>query len=207
MVQKKTVHRPRGRPRAYDPDTALARVTEAFWDAGYSATSLDDLSGAAGMNRPSLYGAFGNKRALYLATLERYREMGRNAMREELSYELPLADALRRVYARAIAIYTEGDSGARGCFLIGTAATEAVLDKRIRREFADGLHELDEQLEARFQYALGHGELQSSLGAGDLARLACGIMNSLALRARAGDPRMVLEATAEAGVRLICGLA
>lgn len=206
MVQKKSALRPRGRPRAYDPDTALAGVRDAFWDAGYSATSLDDLSGAAGMNRPSLYGAFGNKRALYLTSLERYREMGRNAMREELSHELPLADALRRVYARAIAIYTEGDSGARGCFLIGTAATEAVLDKQIRRQFADGLHELDEQLEARFRYALERGELKSGIGAADLARLACGIMNSFALRARAGDRRPVLEAMAEAGVRLLCGL-
>lgn len=206
MVQKKSVRRPRGRPRAYDPDQALTQVTAAFWDAGYSGASLEDLTDAAGMNRPSLYGAFGNKRELYLTTLGRYREMGRSAMREELSYELPLADALRRVYARAIAIYTQGDSGARGCFLIGTAATEAVLDKQIRREFADGLHELDAQLEARFRHALERGELKSSLGAGDLARLACGIMNSLALRARAGDPRTVLEATAEAGVRLLCAL-
>jgi TetR/AcrR family transcriptional regulator, copper-responsive repressor len=207
MVQKKSARRPRGRPRAYDPDKALAGVTAAFWDAGYAGTSLDALTGAAGMNRPSLYGAFGNKHALYMKTLAQYREMGRGAMREALSYELSLADGLRRVYARAIAIYTDGDNGARGCFLIGTAATESVLDPKIRRMFADGLHELDEQLEARFRHALDAGELKSGLGAGDLARIACGIMNSLALRARAGDPRSVLEATAEAGVRLLCGLA
>jgi len=205
MVQKKTARRPRGRPRAYDPDKALARVTAAFWDAGYSGASLEDLTDAAGMNKPSLYGAFGNKHALYMTTLEQYREMGRNAMREELSYALPLADGLRRVYARAIDIYTSGEHGARGCFLIGTAAAESVLDPKIRRMFADGLHELDEQLEARFQRALDTGELKSALGAGDLARVACGIMNSLALRARAGDPRAVLEATAETGVRLLCG--
>lgn len=210
MVKKSSAHhlgrRPRGRPRAYDPGQALARVTAAFWDAGYSAASLEDLTDAAGMNKPSLYGAFGNKHALYMTSLEQYRAMGREAMREALSYELPLADALRRVYTRAIEIYTAGDHGARGCFLIGTAATESVLDPKIRRVFADGLHELDEQLEARFAHALEHGELKSEIGAGDLARVACGIMNSLALRARAGDSRQVLEATAEAGVRLLCRL-
>lgn len=206
MVKKAVVRRPRGRPKAYDPDQALARVTAAFWDAGYSGASLQDLTDAAGMNKPSLYGAFGNKHALYMKTLALYREMGRNTMREALSYELPLADGLRRVYARAIEIYTSGDNGARGCFLIGTAATEAVLDPKVRRVFADGLHELDDQLQARFQHALDTGELKSSFGADDLARLACGIMNSFALRARAGDPRAVLEATAEAGVRLLCGL-
>ena len=206
MVKKAVVRRPRGRPKGYDPEQALARVTAAFWDAGYSGASLEDLTDAAGMNKPSLYGAFGNKHALYMTTLERYREMGRNAMREELSFGLALADGLRRVYARAIDIYTSGEHGARGCFLIGTAATEAVLDPKVRRMYADGLHELDEQLQARFQHALDTGELKSGLGAGDLARVACGIMNSLALRARAGDPRAVLEATAEAGVRLLCGL-
>src|SRR5215469_6285152 len=106
MVKKSSAQRlgrrPRGRPRGYDPDQALARVTAAFWDAGYSGASLEDLTDVAGMNKPSLYGAFGNKHALYMTTLEQYRAMGREAMREALSYDLPLAEALRRVYAKAI---------------------------------------------------------------------------------------------------------
>ncbi|HKU95144.1 MAG TPA: hypothetical protein VJR58_07710, partial [Vineibacter sp.] len=57
MVQKDE-KRPRGRPRAYDPEQALAQATDTFWRTGFSGTSLDDLSGAMGMNRPSLYGAF-----------------------------------------------------------------------------------------------------------------------------------------------------
>src|SRR5690348_9869420 len=206
MVKKAVARRPRGRPKSYDPVQALARVTETFWDAGYSGASLEDLTGAASMNKPSLYGAFGNKHALYMATLEGYREMGRSAMRAVLAREQTLVDALRGVYSGALDIYMAGEHGARGCFLIGTAATEAVLDPKVRRMYADGLHELDEQLQARFQRALDSGELKSRLNAGDLARVACGIMNSLALRARAGDTRQVLEATAEAGVKLLCGL-
>ncbi len=204
---KNTELRPRGRPRSYDPEKAMARATEVFWDAGYAAASLDDISDATRMNRPSLYNAFGDKRKLYLAALDGYREMGRNVMREALSQELPFEEALRRVYRRAISIYLSGKRGARGCFLIGTAATEAVHDAKIRRQLADGLHELDELLEARIRRALDAGELDTRLEPADLARLACGIMNSLALRARAGDRRGVLEATAEAGVRLICGKA
>jgi AcrR family transcriptional regulator len=185
----------------------MARATEVFWDAGYSAASLDAISDATRMNRPSLYNAFGDKRRLYLAALQHYREMGRDAMREALSYEVPFEEALRRVYLRAISIYLAGASGARGCFLIGTAATEAVHDAKIRKQLADGLHELDEQLEARIRHALDTGDLKSRLEPSELARLACGIMNSLAVRARAGDRRGVLEATARAGVRLICGKA
>jgi len=183
----------------------MVRATEVFWDAGYCGASLGDISEATRMNRPSLYNAFGDKRKLYLSALDHYREMGRNAMREALSHEVPFEEALRRVYLRAISIYLAGTRGARGCFLIGTAATEAVNDTKIRKQLADGLHELDELLEARIRHALDAGEFRSRLEPGDLARLACGIMNSLALRARAGDRRGVLEATAEAGVRLICG--
>lgn len=207
MVKNKPAKRSRGRPRAYDADTALLQATGAFWDAGYAATSLDDLSRATGMNRPSLYHAFGDKHALYLKTLERYREMGRNALREELSYELPLADALRRVYARAIDIYVAGEDGARGCFLIGTAATEALGDSKVRALYAAGLHELDDQFEARLRVAIERGELKTRIDPAALARVTCGIMNTLSLRARAGDSRATLEATAEAGVQLICGLA
>jgi TetR/AcrR family transcriptional regulator, copper-responsive repressor len=204
MVQKIKPKLPRGRPRAYDPDEALVQARDAFWDGGYTGTSLDDLSNATGMNRPSLYGAFGDKRALYLETLGRYRELGREAMKEALSYEVPLAEALRRVFARAISLYLAGRQGARGCFLIGTAATESVRDAKIRSVFAAGLHELDDQLEARLRHALEQGEIVSDIDPAALARVVCGVMNSLALRARAGDSRAVLEATAEATVRLVC---
>ncbi len=205
MVQKHPVKRPRGRPRSYDSDKALAQARDAFWDSGYAGTSLDDLGNAMDMNRPSLYGAFGDKRALYLQTLDRYREMGRTAMKEELSYELPLADALRRMFARAISIYVAGKRSARGCFLIGTAATESVRDAKIRAAFAAGLHELDELLAARLRHAIDQGELKADIEPAILARVLGGIMNSLAVRARAGESRATLEATAEAGVRLVCG--
>src|SRR5262245_37830311 len=78
MVHKKpaarAAPRPRGRPRAYDADAALTQAMTAFWQLGYSATSLEQLSDATDMNRPSLYAAFGDKRALYLQTLDSYTE-------------------------------------------------------------------------------------------------------------------------------------
>src|SRR5690348_7293474 len=108
--------RKRGRPRAYDPEAALAEAMGQFWDAGYAATSLDDLSAATGMNRPSLYGAFGDKRALYLKTLSIYRQLGNSTMASALSGDDKLAAALARVYAGAIDIYLTGPVAARGCY-------------------------------------------------------------------------------------------
>src|SRR5215831_4474501 len=108
MVQKQPQRpepRPRGRPRAYDPEIALQRATESFWRAGYAATSLDDLSAATGMNRPSLYGAFGDKRELYLAALRRYWKLSHVAMDEALAYDRTLREVLRRLYRKALAGY------------------------------------------------------------------------------------------------------
>src|SRR3977135_1263272 len=71
-----------GRPRAYEPEVALARALDVFWKEGFAATSLDDLSAATGMNRPSLYGAFGDKRELYIKTYQNYRDRARLRMAE-----------------------------------------------------------------------------------------------------------------------------
>jgi len=144
MVQKKPQRpepRPRGRPRAYDPEIALQRATESFWRAGYAATSLDDLSAATGMNRPSLYGAFGDKRGLYLAALRRYWELSHVAMEEALASDRTLREVLRRLYRKALAGYFGGKDGPRGCFAIGMATTEAVRDRKIRALLAVGIPE------------------------------------------------------------------
>src|SRR5271154_7290423 len=72
--------RRRGRPRAFEPETALTQALDVFWQDGFAATSLDDLSAATGLNRPSLYGAFGDKRALYLQAYRQYRKRANEAL-------------------------------------------------------------------------------------------------------------------------------
>src|SRR6476620_12333823 len=108
MVQKKqTEPKRRGRPRAYDPAAAIARAAATFWTAGYAGTSLDDLSEATGINRPSLYAAFGDKRDLYLKTLEHYREEGRALARHALAGEPTLRVFLKRFYDKALELYLD----------------------------------------------------------------------------------------------------
>lgn len=201
MVQK-SVKKRRGRPPAYDAETALTRAMEAFWDAGYAATSLDELAAATGMNRPSLYGAFGDKRALYLKTLEHYAAGGQ--LRAALAPDDTLREALTRVYGLAIALYLSGKEGARGCFLIGTATTEAVKSPEVRAALAGQLGELDDIFEARIRAARAAGELAPDADPAALAKLAAAVLHSLALRSRAGDGRAALEAIAKAGVDAIC---
>ena len=205
MVQKEKARR--GRPRAYDPERALAQATAAFWDAGYSATSLDDLSAATGMNRPSLYGAFGDKRALYLKAIEGYRAMAQAAMKRALPFDGSLREALSELYSRAISLYLSGEHGARGCLLTGTAAAEAVMDPEIRRAARAALEEIDAAFEARLRKARADGDLSRTAEPAMLGKLASAILHTLSIRARTGAPRALLEAIAASGVDLICGVA
>src|SRR5262245_11987804 len=116
--------RKRGRPRAYEPDVALSRAMDVFWRDGFSATSLDAISAATGMNRPSLYAAFGDKRDIYLKAYQRYRERARERMAEVFSSGVPLRTMLRQIYEIAITMYVSGEDGPRGCFSVMTATSE-----------------------------------------------------------------------------------
>jgi len=207
MVQKQEEgeRKRRGRPRAYDPETALRRALEAFWAAGYSGTSLDDISAATGMNRPSLYAAFGDKHSLYLKALNHYWTQGRAEMRDALANRRPLADELMAVYDKSLAIYFSGEGAPRGCFAIGTATTEAVQNAEIRSLFAQGLKTLDKAFEDRIRAAQESGELRTDADAAALAMVASSTLHTLAIRARMGTPREELRELARKSVAVICG--
>ena len=196
--------RKRGRPPAYDPELALAGARDVFWDFGYAASSLDELSAAMAMNRPSVYGAFGDKEALYLKTLERYRDDSLAALRAALDPALPLREGLAAVYAKSIEIYLGGLNAARGCFLIGTATAEAVSRTAVRDILRGSLQAFDAAIADRLRLAMERGEISAQADPAALAVVASAIMHSLAVRARAGESRQELEALARAGVALIC---
>src|SRR5262252_7529680 len=183
----------RGRPRAYEPDVALGKALDLFRTAGFAATSLDDLSAAMGMNRPSLYGAFGDKRELYIKTYQRYRDDARAAMIEIFREEMPVRKRLQRIYAIALDIYLEGESP-RGCFTVMTAASEAVADPGIRAMVLEGFVELDKAFASCFRRAKEKGEIAAASDPIVLAQLASATLHTVAIRARAGVPRKELEA-------------
>jgi AcrR family transcriptional regulator len=201
---KKDVAKRRGRPRAYEPDVALGRALDLFRKEGFAATSLDDLSAATGMNRPSLYGAFGNKRALYIKSYRRYRDDARAAMLDIFRSEMPIRKRLARIYAVALDIYLSGESP-RGCFTVITAASEAVFDPEIRSMVLEGFDELDKAFAACFRQAKEKGELGEDADPDVLSQLASAIITSIAIRARAGVPRKELEAIVKGAIDLMAG--
>jgi TetR/AcrR family transcriptional regulator, copper-responsive repressor len=207
MVQKDVKRQEakrRGRPRAYDPAIALARAAETFWKEGYAGTSLDDLAAATGMNRPSLYAAFGDKRDLYLKTLEYYRGESRALTAKALADDPPLRVFLARFYAGALDLYYVGED-ARGCYTIGTAATVALVDADVRAFLTQSMRNADSLFKARIEQAKERGEIAPDADPTALAYLATATLHTLAVRSRAGLPRKELEALAKAAIGVICG--
>jgi AcrR family transcriptional regulator len=193
VVKSEAEPKRRGRPRAYEPEVALAKALDLFRKDGFAATSLDDLSAATGMNRPSLYGAFGDKRELYIKSYARYRADARAAMADIFKTELPIKKRLQRIFAAALDIYLSGDAGPRGCFTVMTAASEAVADPDIRAMVRDGFTELDKAFAACFRIAKEKGQLPASADPVVLAQLASAAIHTIAIRARAQVPRRELE--------------
>lgn len=194
----------RGRPRAFEPEAALAKALAAFRDGGFAATSLDDLSAAMGINRPSLYGTFGDKRELFLKAYERYRADMAASFAAVFDPALPLRTMLERLFTTALDVYLAGEHGPRGCFTVMTATSEAMADPQIRALVQKAIGSTRRTLVKRFEAAATAGELPPGADVETLAQLALSTMESLAIRARARLPRAELEAIAVGAVALIC---
>ena len=197
--------RRRGRPRQYDPDRALADAAATFWRNGYGGTSLDDLVAATGMNRPSLYAAFGDKSDLYLKTLERYQRKSRAKTLELLADNPSLRVFLTRFYDGALEIYRAGGADARGCYSISTAPAQATVDPAVREFLDESIRSTDAFLAGVIEKARKRGEVAASADAAALAQIATATLHTIAVRSRVGASRKQLKALAAAAIAMICG--
>jgi TetR/AcrR family transcriptional regulator, copper-responsive repressor len=188
----------RGRPRAFDPEVALKQASDAFKSGGYSSTSLDDIVRATGLNRPSLYAAFGDKKALYLAAIERLWNAIEAQFEALEARNLPLDETLQRIMTSSINAYLGGAEGPRGCLAICTASAEAAGDSDIRTALAGVLDLMDERI-AGFYARAGDNQPMRK------ARLIAAVLHSLSVRARAGTSREVLEEMADEALRHLSG--
>jgi AcrR family transcriptional regulator len=178
---------------------------DVFWAEGFAAASLDDLSAATGLNRPSLYGAFGDKRALYLQAYRRYRAQLRDVFAPMLAGDAPAPAKLRSILAAALDLYLTGDDGPRGCFTVVTASSEAVADPEIRAIVAEAIAATDRAFERMFAEAVQKGELAVGADPKRLARMTTAALHTLSVRARARLPRAEIEPIIEDAVATVCG--
>ena len=175
----------------------MARLIDAFWETGYSATSVDDLARAAGLNRPSLYAAFGDKQAMYLKVLAQVRAGMLGSVAAVLEGEPDIDRAVEKLLRGAVEVYRSGPNGPRGCLVVCTAATQSIADPLVRAALDEILTSIDALIAARYERARAEGQIDPSVDPLRRARLVSAAMHSLAIRARAGAPLSVLTDLAE----------
>src|SRR5688572_4119714 len=179
-------HRPPGPPKQFDPLRTLERARDLFWRRGFEGTGLAELEGELGVGRKSLYDTFGNKRALYLASLEHYQASVIAAICEGL--ERPGASAfanLERVLGKLARHHGSGES--LGCLLgVGLAQAQRA-DTQVVAALRRGLTRLEEAFERTLQRALEAGELRPTLRPRDSARHPVALVQGIALLGRIAD--------------------
>ena len=195
----------RGRPRSFDTDEVLERARDVFWRQGYGGTSMDQLSAATGLHKPSLYGAFGDKKRLYLAALRNYLTEVGAQFAEALAIP-DLVESLRAITEGAIDKFTRGGEGA-GCFMMNTAMPEAIQDPEISRVVREAMEALDRAFIRRFEKAIEAGQIAPGADPQALAMIMVANHYELSGRARAGYSRTELRALADRTLRLVGTLA
>ena len=190
---------PAGRPRSFDVDDALDRALEVFWRHGYEGASLPDLTAAMGINRPSLYAAFGNKEELFRRALDRYVEHSSGYLREAVAAPTAKAVAEKLLFGAAAAA---GDpKRPRGCFLVqGALACSGEADE-VRRAAAERRAAAQSLLRRRFRRAAEEGDLPPDIDPADLARYVFALLHGMAVHAAGGAKRDELARVAELAMR------
>jgi AcrR family transcriptional regulator len=192
---------PRGRPRKFNEDAVLSAAMLVFWEKGLSATSLDDLAAAMNMNRPSIYNAFGNKDAVYRATLARFCSQLDEGLEATLEASASLRPGLTKFFYQAIEVYC-GSNPPMGCLMICTAPSEALTHPEIGQDLKDLIRRLDRGFQRRLERAQRDGEL-SGVEPKTAAKLLQATLQTLALRARSGESRASLRRLARYAVETL----
>ena len=203
MPERPETRSARGRPRRYDARAALGAALLEFRRRGYTATSLDHLSEATDMARPSLYAAFGSKRDIYLKAAAHHAEDSIERLNRALFGEPALANALDGYFALLVAIYSEGDGRPLGCPVLGVITGEAAADPLIGAELAAALGRTDARFRERIVAGRYDGQLPPGTDVDAVADMLSALQHSLAQRARAGTIQPELDRIARNGVALI----
>jgi len=191
---------PRGRPREFCPDAALAKALGVFWTRGYEGASMAELTEAMGITKPSLYAAFGNKEQLFHKALDLYES-------EKLAYT---REALERATAREVAEHylrgavdaVCGAHGPRGCLGVVAATACGAEAEGIREHVVARRRSSHAALVERFVRARDAGDLPGHVDPEGLTQFLYALLQGMAVQAAGGASRAELERVADTGLML-----
>lgn len=191
------------RPRTFDEDDVIAAARDEFWDRGYSATSVDDLTAATGLGKGSLYGAFGDKHSLYLRALDDYITSSLDGVRATLRD--PAVSAIDRLgrHIRGQAKALAADKDRRGCLMAKSAAELGAVDDEVEARVAGAYLTWRDEIAACVSEAQRDGDIGSAQNPQALAAVLLAFMRGQEALHKGGAKPAQLRAAADAIVALI----
>lgn len=177
--------RRRGRPLSFDRDTALEKAMLLFWKYGYEATSISDLTQTMGITAPSLYAAFGDKRHLFMETIQRYVD-SKGCRVKEILASAPSAKIALELYLYENAFRLTQPALPHGCMIV-TAATNCSQESAcVQEELAQRRSDIKAVIQARLQRGIDEGDVAANTDTGKLANFYSTIVNGMTIQARDG---------------------
>jgi AcrR family transcriptional regulator len=201
MSSSRAVEVRMGRPRGFDEDAALEAAMRVFWEKSYEGATIADLTEAMGINRSSMYAAFGDKESVFHRVMERYREARMTYIRQALAQP-----SLREVVAGLIhgtAEFLSTPGNPRGCLSIQGALACGTDAEHVKLAMIDWRKSGEAALKKRLQQAQSEGELPAGIQPADFARYLSSVMAGLGVQAANGATRTELRRVAEISLRCI----
>jgi AcrR family transcriptional regulator len=189
----------RGRPREFDVDEALDRALEVFWRKGYEGTSLQDLTDAMNVNRPSLYAAFGSKEELFRRALDRYAE-GPAAYARDATNEPTARAVAERLLRGGVELVTD-PAKPQGCFVVQAALACGEAAESVKQALSARRAAGQAALRERFERAAAEGDLPAGVDCADLACYVVTVLHGVAVQAAGGAAREELHRVVEMALR------
>ncbi len=178
-------HRSRGRPRAFDRATALRRAMEIFWERGYEGTSVGELATALGIQKPSLYAAFGCKEALFREAVALYNQTDGHATVNALTTQPTARQAVEAMLRDNARGYTQPGKPP-GCMIVLAANLGAPQNANVRDFLADCRQQAHAALRQRLDQGIADGDLPTGVDTEGLAAFYVTVLNGLSIEARDG---------------------
>ncbi|MFF8368697.1 TetR/AcrR family transcriptional regulator [Streptomyces lydicus] len=198
MATKET--KQRGRPRSFDRETALEQAIRSFWEQGYEATSISDLTRAMGIGAPSLYAAFGDKRALFDEVVAEYRRLYGGFISRAVAEEPTARRGVERALREAAVEYTE-PGRPRGCLVISAALNISPASTEVAASLREMRRSNLREIASAVRADVAAGELPAGTDADALADYVGAVIQGMSQQARDGAERTALEAVAELAMR------
>lgn len=189
----------KGRPREFDAGDALDRALHVFREKGYEGASLSDLTAAMGINRPSLYAAFGDKRALFEKALERYAEGPAAFMRKALE-EKTAREVAERLLQGSVEQLTS-PRNPPGCLMVQGALACGSEGEDVRQELISHRAGTEKLIIQRLRRAKAEGDLSAKQNPTDLARFLTSVMYGMSVQASGGASRAELKRIARTAMQ------